>query len=576
MPKYDLEYFEEQLKEAQDKCYKKAPEIKSRHRKDFVENCSVFHLHYENLKNAKTDEEAREAAKGQQKAMKKCVKSANKILEAVDLSKNESVVEAVLKGMIMTQATPEALAKFCAKGKSNTKLISHLLKTPDLMKEMLANGGAKDAKYPECMTLYTKILADFPKEENEFTEINRKIAMAVSLELCVPIYEFDTQIKVDPIARFTHFAEAYKNGELDPAFPHFTIWELRHVVDCDAINDQMKWGRDMMINYAPYLTLLTDLKQKYNFILGTDVLMRNSNWTDSPRTYQQVLSGGGKDKVNAWFGRFILKAHGIPTWGCKQGNLEGFCRWTSEGWFPMMKMTWEKCEWEGVGGFDFKGDVDARSAHTPEQFFYKKVLLECFAEVLDGRRAGISEEEKVILHPLRVWRSLSIIQKALMLEPAAPEKFERSGKGVKTRTEMYLEKFEIESDNDPVRVEGGTVIIPSTSHGFTDGHIRVIDSYESGKQLNLLGGASKVEFEIPESARGKTKLELEVCTVHFRQTPLVITIDDGEPISVEVPYTVGEWGKTKAVDLDLSGGEYLYFSRDKTSYGLAIKNLVIS
>lgn len=567
-------YFENLLQEAQEKCFKKAPVIKSSHRAAFVEACKGFQ---------------ESSLQDQQKAMKKCVKAANKILEKVNLMESSSVVDAALKGTIIMKATPKGLADFANDNKRNGKLIDHLLKTRTLMKEMVVNGGAKDGNYASAMKIYTQILADFPddndddnKDNNDdfVVEVNRKIAMAVALELATPINEFDTETKVDPVERFKHFSVAYQNGELDPVFPHLSIWELRHVVNCDAPNDQMKWGRDMLLNYAPYMTVLTDQKSKYNFILDTDVLMRNPNWTSSPRTYQQVLSGGGKDKPNAWFGRFICKAHGIPTWGCINGDVEGFTRWTSSGWEPMMKSKWDDMEWEGIPGIDFKGELDARNTYSEEDYYSKLVLLECFANVMDGRHLHSNQEsdkEKAILHPLHVWRSLSIIQKALMLNPASPVSFERTGEGgIKTRLEKYLERFEIEEKDEKVREKKGNLIVPCTTHGYTDGPIRVITSFKKGKQLNLLGGASTIEFDTPDEIEGKNTLQLEVCTVHLKQNPLYLSIDEGEKIPIEIPYTVGEWQKTKGIQVDLSGGEILRFSREKTSYGMAIKNLIFS
>ena len=102
-----------------------------------------------------------------------------------------------------------------------------------------------------------------------------------------------------------------------------------------------------------------------------------------------------------------------------------------------MKADWDTCEWKGVSGIDFKGEADARSAHSEDEYYKKLVLLEHLSDVLDSRRGVIPEEEKMILHPLRTWRSLSIIQKALMLEPSSPDASENDENdivGVKTNT----------------------------------------------------------------------------------------------------------------------------------------------
>lgn len=34
--------------------------------------------------------------------------------------------------------------------------------------------------------------------------------------------------------------------------------------------------------------------------------------------YKELLSAGGQCGPRAWFGRFIAKAWGTPTWGCRQ------------------------------------------------------------------------------------------------------------------------------------------------------------------------------------------------------------------------------------------------------------------
>jgi len=574
---YDIAYFEEALKEAQEKCLSKAPKLKTSHRKLFVAACQVFYDAFEESKSAATEQEAAEGAKAQQKAMKKCVKAANKIFEKLDMAENEKYEAAMLKGAVITQATPAGLAEFSSQDKKNGKVVDHLLKSPSLMKEMLMYGGAAEGKYGQAMKIYTKILAGFPEEDDQYTDVNRKIAMAVALELASPITEFDTKVEVDPFDRYKHYESAYKNGELDPAFPHFTIWELRHVINCDAPNDQLAWARRMLINYSPYQTTLTDLKQRYLYILETDVLMRNPSWTASPRTYQQVLSGGGKDGPNAWFGRFICKAHGIPTWGCKQKGRTALTRWTPTGWEAMQGADWDICAWNGVSGIDFKGEVDARSAHSPEQYYSKLVLLECMAEVMDGRRGEISEEELTILHPNRVWRSLAIIQKALMLEPASPESFERSGEsGVKTWGEQYLDIYNKDEPDNTCTVEGDVITIPAGCKGFHDGNVMLIASFLGGLQLNFLADGV-VEFEVPDVAYPKKyTLKLLVNTVHLKQSPLKLKIDEDDEILIEVPYTVGEWQETKGVEVELSGGKIMRFKRERPSFGLAIKKLMLS
>lgn len=589
---YDLDYFEETLKAVQEKCHSKAPDIKQSHRVAFVETCEIFQEGLEDKNDAEADlKEIMDTGKGnveiaqdrlakcekvQEKAMKKCVKAANKIFEKLDMAESEKLEGNILKGTIIQQATPEALAAFVEeKPKLHAALIKTLFKTNHLMKEMLLNGGAKYGCFGQAMKIYTSIATEFPEEEDKFTKVNKKLAMAVALELACPIMEFDTKIEVDPVERFQHYEEAHRNGELDPAFPHFSIWELRHVINCDAKNDQLQWGRDMMMNYAPYITTITDLKLRYMYILGSDVLTRKPTWTDNPRTYQQVLSGGGKDAQNAWFGRFICKSFGIPTWGAQQPDKMCITRWTAEGWEPMLGASWDDCYWEDEWGTDFKAEVDARSAFTEEEYYQKLVLLEGFADMSDGRRGNVTVEEKTVLSPNRLWRSLAIIQKAVMLVPASPESFERSGEGiVETKLETYMAAMEFEQPEEEIKVKKGVCTIPPSTHGFTEGNIILICSAGGGQQLNMLAD-SKVEYELPDIEEKTYTLTIEVCTAHLKQSPLLLSIDGGDPISIEIPYTIGKWETTKGVEVEVFEGSTLMFTRQKPSFGLAIKKFVL-
>lgn len=247
MGKHDLAYFEDKLKDFQEKAYKKAPGIKAAHRQAFVEACEVFHDGYESIKKAKTDAELEKCMKKQAKAMKGCVKTGSKIIPNLDLTGSNTLETALLKGVMIQQATPQGLSDWVAEDAKNDLYLQQMFSSTDMLKFMLTHGGPKDGKWGSAIEIYFKLSTGLSDDADDLTKVNRKIAMAVALELASPIYEFDTKIKVDPIKRYHHYADAYKNGELDPAFPYFSVWELRHVVNCDAPDEQLTWGREMLM-----------------------------------------------------------------------------------------------------------------------------------------------------------------------------------------------------------------------------------------------------------------------------------------------------------------------------------------
>ena len=108
--------------------------------------------------------------------MKKCVKAAGKIFEKLDMAENESLETAVLKGSIILQATPVGLAEFVEQdSKKNAKLMKSLFKNPQLMKDMLINGGAKAGLYGPAMKIYSECTKDLPEDDDAISKICKKI-----------------------------------------------------------------------------------------------------------------------------------------------------------------------------------------------------------------------------------------------------------------------------------------------------------------------------------------------------------------------------------------------------------------
>lgn len=417
--------------------------------------------------------------------------------------------------------------------------------------------------------------------DSKWTKIYKKIALACALELAAGTRQFDSSIEIDPLQRYKHFEEAHRKGELDPAFPHFSVWEMRQIVNCDAPDEQMKWIRDTVMNYVPHVTFITDPKLRYTYILESDVRIRKPTWTGSPRTYQMILSGGGNQSINSWFGRFLLKSFGLPTWGAKERKFEGYCRWTPEGWEPMNGAQWETCSWQGKSGQDFKVEIEARNKAPQQEYWKKLVTLQSLADLIDGDPNSIPDYEKDVLHPERLWRSLSIISMELLFqtEPEVKRTFERKGRNlVKTRNEKYLELYELDKPEAEVSVVDGVITIPAGRHGFQAGNIMVIDSFTGGKQMNFLADGT-AEYEISEEAPAKKyKMKLEVCTVSAKQTPLTVKIDDSDEnqVMVKIPYTKGVWEFTNPVDIELSPGMTIRLSRPRGSMGLAVKKIILS
>jgi hypothetical protein len=288
LPKYSVEYFEAILEEVKEKCEKKM-KIKSKDREAFLEGCAGYYeTWYNKFENEQwlVDLVEKDASKDEMEEAQKyvdesnaalpqhknyCIRTALEIFQQLDEDRITALEDKLVKGAIVAQASPRKLAEFASQGKENEKILKQLFSRPKLMKRMLQFGGAAKYEYGNAMKIYMECVGDdnddaddMPKldddGEEEYDEVketekawgrvNRKIALACALELASPIYEFDTATAIDAVARYKHFEKAHRKGELDPAFPFFSVWEMRQIVNCDAPNDQMEWCRKMVMNYV--------------------------------------------------------------------------------------------------------------------------------------------------------------------------------------------------------------------------------------------------------------------------------------------------------------------------------------
>jgi len=602
--KNSVEYFEAMLEKFRILCHHKL-KLQSKDKEAFCMTCKNYYEPWktrreieekviEVLEEEKPTRETKNIVKAHleytkeldatlKKRGKWCIKSALNVFRGLKEGALPGIEHELVKGAIIAQATPQKLADFVSQAEANEKLLKYLFDDPELMKEMILHGGASGYEYGEATRIYMECMRIQmnSNDDAKWNELHRKIALACALELASPLYEFDTTIRVDPVARYEHFVEAHRAGGLDPAFPFFSVWEMRQIVNCDAPNEQMKWCRQTVMNYAPHVTILTDFTQRYLYLLHSDVRVRKPDWNASPRTYQMILSGGGNESINSWFGRFIWKSFGLPSWGSKYGRKEGFTIWTPDGWKTMNGASWKTDSWQGKTAKDFKTESEARNKAPEEEYFQKLVTLQCLADILDGDPNSIPKGEKDVLHPDRMWRSMAIVSMELLFqtEPEVPRTFHRSGEGfVVTHSEKYLEKYHEDNPDDEIAYDdtSGKLIIPANNYDSFGGSVVFNESYAEGKQVNFVANGF-VEYAIPDDIPNRLyTLNLEVCTVSSKQKPLtaVVADDDEKTYNIQIPYTEGRWQYTDGHPVKLERGTTIRFSRPNGSVGVAIKKFV--
>jgi hypothetical protein len=548
----------------------------------------------EGLKALKERTEAYEKLKANEAALNKTVTDAKEALakakgeEANIAAEIFSSLNSVLgvdkidgklaKANILTHATPLGLAAFAQKGAAEKAAVTQLLADDKLMKDMLVSGGARFGKYGEAMKVYTDIQKASPKAKSDLFQ---RLAMATSLEHAIPVAQSNAKAVtngptvVDPVKRYLHYEKAYLDGELDPAFKDLTTWEYRFVINSDVPDEITTWGRKMLQTYRPDHIYMADYGWRYVSAVRTEVPYGSQNVqydVDTLHQHQNIAKNGGICGRRAFFGRFMLRSFGIPTWGVTQKAHAALSHWTPKGWVVNLGAGYAHSWWDkddvSLSGNQFLMETQARK-HTDE---YVKVLRaewigRIFGEPAYNDRKNIAGG---FWSNLALFQSRTLAAKSASLGPLGQELGEANEKEQKVVSET------VTAEQQKVTVKNGVIHIPSVAHAKGTGKAAAMKSYSGGgMQIHALGGF-KTQYEFEAPAAGKYSLTAKVATIQSGQI-FILSANSAPATELPVPYTLGEWQPTKPIEVNLEKGKnILNFELKTGSRGVTIKDFSLT
>lgn len=487
----------------------------------------------------------------------------------------------LLLWIILHSGNPKRLAQWIAESNERTDPMERLLNDPELQRQFLEAGGAVKGNYGRCMEIYEAL-----ENQSNDNPLMRRMVTAIALSHADGICEFKTQNVLDPTSRYLHYEQAYLLGELDPNFSSFSTWELRHVVDNDATDDVIGWGRQSLMNYRPDICIGEEEGSVWQYcrIVRTDVGYRNPDWWSQPVTYEQILSGGGKCGPRAWYGRFICKSFGIPTWGCRQPGHAAMARWTKDGWMTCLGAGFPYSWWENTKGNDFYLETQARAAVPSDRTYMEQVLrLEWFALFKKENYALVADG---VPDPSAPYFSLSMLNRKLLCENNQKRKREID-REVVSKLSLIRAADVLKEE---IRLTGESqYIIPAVECSSPEKptkDVLFLKSFLGGQQLYIQGTAvityTLGAFLIPQKPT-PYKLSCLVSTVHRGEKPLKVVVSSGKSSQVEydleMPYTKGMWTETEPILIDLGGAGLenttLSLNRQSNDFGIALKHLVL-
>ena len=481
------------------------------------------------------------------------------------------------KAFVLTAATPGGLADFGEQSTDNAALVEQLLADEALMKEMMEAGGARFGKFGEAMKIFSAILKVSPQAKDG---VLRRLALATALEHARPVKKNnspnvkDQSADVHPVKRYLHFEKAFLGGELDPAFKSLTTWEMRFVVNSEDPDEILGWGREMLRAYRPDHIDNPDYGWRYVASVRTEVPYGSQNVQyDDPANHQHqnIIRNGGVCGRRAFFGRFILRAFGIPTWGVTQKAHAALSHWTPKGWVVNLGAGFPHSWWDkddvSLSGTQFLLETQAR-AHTKDHL--KVLRAEMVSRILG--EPAYNERRNV---EGGFWSRVSLYQSRTLAANTPDLGALGQELAEANESEQKLHSETAAKADREIREKDGGITIPAVAHENATGKSATMRSFSGGMQIHAFGGFKTV-YKIKAPRAGNYLLTAKVATAQTGQK-FRFTVNDGQPIEQPVPYTIGIWQTTEAIPVTLkSGANTLYFELAEGSRGITIKELTLT
>jgi hypothetical protein len=500
--------------------------------------------------------------------------------------------------VILKDATPSGLADFAQQSPENQKLVDQLLADKDLMLQMLIADGAAGGKYGQAMKIYTDIQKASPKAKDG---VFQRLAMAVSLAHAVPIVkrdrptgadgleasDSDTADKgskfIDPVQRYLSYEKWYVAGELQKGFKDLSVWNLIRVVDTVDPDEILAWGRQMLHTLRPDC-----IPNDANSLVFVDVVDKEIRYgSDGLKDdlmdrhfMQNILANGGICGRRGFFGRFILQAFGVPSTERVEPGHSTITLWHPDGWQTRLGGNWGKSNRGfyskmGLGGGSYGADVNflTSSQAREDQVAYMKVKrAQWIASLMGeswkpglityhGKTKGPTPPKLGQVVKPTTWSDIALHEQRRIIAQLEASKAKAStSPSVATKAPAATGKASVDAK--------GVITIPSAAcsspteskrslykGGQSD--LIVFINNQAGKTLLHLsryakeGDAFEYTFDAPKA--GKYQIVADVATPKPNQK-LFATANGGFPVEMALPYTIGLWGKTAPVEVELKAG----------------------
>lgn len=501
-------------------------------------------------------------------------------LELGPILQSDSLDHKLAKFVILRHAKPENLARFVQHNPKNRALVDELLSDGELLVEMAAADGARNGNYGAAMAIYRSI----QKASKDAKEGHaRRLALGIALEHASPVEQRNPKgdvkspAHVDPVKRYLHYESAFRSGELDPGFDTLSVWEYRFVVSGQESDDLLKWGREMLRNYRPDHLTTSEERWRYVQLVRSEINWGSGDYKNDREDLQfvqNILMNGGTCGRRAVMGRFILRAFGIPTIARPQKGHASLVRWTSEGWEPCLGGDWGGGWTKTPYGRDLNFLASSQARATGEPFM-QVMRAHWTGEVMGESRAwGLLGKDPGFWNGVALYTQKAVNAAAY---PEHPGEAEPNGP-------PEVGKFLMEERDREITVgRDGVITIPAVAATESEGDTEKIifmRNDDGGAQMHYrrVGGPQPFQYRLDVPEAGKFSITAKVVTPRGTQS-LLLVVNGGSPVEIELPHTVGLWALTEPETIKLRAGRNtLSFNHqfDGVPKGFTIQNFTLN
>jgi hypothetical protein len=523
-------------------------------------------------------------------------------LGAGDLLAGDALDGKLARFMVISEATPRGLAAFAQQSPEHEKQVAQLLNDTGLMVQMLVADGPNSGKFGEAMKIYTDIQkASARAKEGVF----QRLALAVSLGHAVPMEqrantggdskEGDESVAggngsantIDPVKRYLSYEKWFMDGELDPGFDGLDVWNLVMAVDGADPDETFAWGREMMNIMRPDCIPRDGDTTRYVDVVAKEIAYTSQNVKDDrpeDQMMQNILANGGICGRQAFFGRFVLRAYGVPTTARKQPGHATLAHWHPGGWKTRLGGNWGMGPRGNYSAMNrtrskhYGVDVNflaSSQAREDESGFLRVKRAQWIGAVVGEKpmpglimpevrqKAGNKNAKKPAVEEKPAFWSYLALHEQQRVIANLPSGTNKKVATKPAETQAPVATGEITVD------ASGVITIPAAAYSHPTQSTRA--AYRSGfrdlvtflkntsgdpyLQLSRFATASdSFEYTFDAPSAGTYQLAAKVATAKWDQV-LHASANGGEPVEFALPYTKGVWDTTEPMKIQLKKGE---------------------